>query len=280
MEPTGVAMVTGASRGIGRAVALDLARAGFDVVAAMRNPDDGRDLAAEAGDAIGSVRAERIDMDDPATFTIPDGLRVLVNNAGIERQYLPVEHTDITDWRAVFETNLFGLVELTRRAVTEMRRGGGGVVCNITSSSILAAVPFYAVYRASKAAVSAFGESLRCEVEPFGIRVVEIMPGPIDTDMLARSDRTPEAVGLEGYREMAEASYEGRKAVDHMTTPAPEAAARIRAAILDDRAPLKHGCDDLSVGLLEAWSAAPIALVGSPYEGQGVTGPGERSDDA
>ena len=271
MEPTGVAMVTGASRGIGRAIAVDLARAGFDVVAAMRDPAAGADLAAEVGETSGSIAARRIDMNDPTTFDIPDGLRVLVNNAGIERQYLPVEHVDIADWRAVFETNVFGLVELTRRAIPEMRRTGDGVVCNITSSSILAAIPFYSVYRASKAAVSAFGESLRCEVAPFGIRVIEVMPGPIETDMLAGSDRMPEAVDHEGYREMAEVSYEGRKGVEHMTTPAPQAAQRIRAAILDDASPLKHGCDDLSTGLLDAWSTAPVALLGSPYEGQGQT---------
>ena len=267
MDANGVAWVTGASRGIGRAIALDLAQAGFDVVAAMRDPSDGEGLAALVGDGGGSITVQRLDMDDPDTFAVP---RVLVNNAGIERQYLPVEHVDIADWRAVFETNVFGLVELTARAIPVLRAGGGGVVCNITSSSILAAIPFYSVYRASKAAVSAFGESLRCEVAPFGIRVIEIMPGPIDTDMLAGSDRLPEAAAHEGYREMAEASYAGRKAVDHMTTPAAEAAARVRAAILDDQAPLKHGCDDLSVGLLDAWSAAPVALVGSPYDGQGL----------
>lgn len=270
MDASGVALVTGASRGIGRAIAVDLARAGFDVVAAMRDPSDGDGLVEEVGASGGSITVQRIDMDDPDTFVVPDGLRVLVNNAGIEREYLPVEHVDIADWRAVFETNVFGLVELTARAIPVLRAGGGGVVCNVTSSSILAAIPFYSVYRASKAAVSAFGESLRCEVAPFGIRVIEIMPGPIDTDMLAGSDRLPEASAHEGYREMAEASYEGRKAVDHMTTPAPVAAARITAAILDDHAPLKHGCDDLSVGLLDAWSAAPVALVGSPYDGQGL----------
>lgn len=259
-------MVTGASRGLGRAIALDLARAGFDVVAAMRDPAAGTDLADEVGDMTGSIVAAHIDMDDPDTFVIPDGLRVLVNNAGIERQYLPVEHVELDDWRAVFETNVFGLVELTRRAIPEMRRGGGGVVCNVTSSSILAAVPFYAVYRASKAAVAAFGETLRCEVAPFGIRVVEIMPGPIDTDMLARSDRTPEAIDHDGYQEMAEEAYAGRKSVEHMTTPAADAAARIRVAILDDGAPLKHGCDDLAIGLLDAWRADPEALLGSPLD--------------
>ena len=147
--------MTGASRGIGRAIALDLANAGFDVVAAMRNPADGADLAAQVGDGGGSISVQRIDMDDPDTFVVPDGLRVLVNNAGIEREYLPVEHVDLADWRAVFETNLFGLVELTGRAIPVMRAGGGGVVCNVTSSSILAAIPFYSVYRASKAAASA-----------------------------------------------------------------------------------------------------------------------------
>ena len=274
MQAQGVAMVTGASRGIGRAVAVDLARAGFDVVATMRTPDDGAALADEVGDTSGSITVERLDVDDPSSMFVPPGLRVLVNNAGIERQYLPVEHVEMDDWRAVFETNVFGLIDLTRRAVPELRRQGGGVIANVTSSSILAAIPFYSVYRASKAAVSAFGETLRCEVAPFGIRVVEIMPGPIDTDMLARSDRVPEASDRPGYEEMAAAAYEGRKAVEHMTTPAPEAAARIRAAILDDAAPLKHGCDDLATGLLEAWSADPIALVGTEYAGQGIAEPG------
>ena len=65
-------MVTGASRGIGRAVAVDLARAGFDVVAAMRDPAAGADLAREVGDGTGSVTVQRIDLDDASTFVIPD----------------------------------------------------------------------------------------------------------------------------------------------------------------------------------------------------------------
>ena len=174
MEARGVALVTGASRGIGRAVAIDLAEAGFDVVASMRNPDDGADLADLVQAGPGSVVVTHLDMDDPSTMEVPEGLKVLVNNAGVERQYLPVEEVNIDEWRAVFETNLFGLVELTRRAIPEIRKQGGGVICNVTSSSILAAVPFYSIYRASKAAVSAMGESLRCEVADFGIRVVEV----------------------------------------------------------------------------------------------------------
>src|SRR5438034_255775 len=80
----------------------------------------------------------------------------------------------------------------------------GGVICNVTSSSVLAPVPFYAPYRSSKAAVGAIGESLRAELAPFGIRVLDIMPGPIDTDMLTGSGEPPAAIEYDGYREMAQ----------------------------------------------------------------------------
>ena len=130
----------------------------------------------------------------------------------------------------------------------------GGVVCNVTSSSIFAPVPFYAPYRASKAAVSVLGESLRTELAPFGIRVLEIMPGPIDTDMLAGSDRPAHAVDYPAYSAMAARMYEGRKGkVEGMITPTADAARAIGDAILDDDAPLRVGCDPLSVGMLDAW---------------------------
>jgi len=262
VEASGTVLVTGASRGIGRAVAIDLARAGFDVVATMRNPADGARLEDEVPEGPGSIRTARLDVDAPESIEIPAGLKVLVNNAGIERQYLPLESTPEADWRAVFETNLFGLVAVTRAAIPAMRDAGGGVICNVTSSSVLAAVPFYSLYRASKAAVSALGESLRMEVAPLGIRVVEVMPGPIETDMLAHSDRVPEAAALPGYRELALESHEQRKAVQGSTTPVVEAARRIRLAIMDEDGPLKTGCDPLADGLLEAWRNDPVALLG------------------
>ena len=212
MEPAGVAVVTGASRGIGRGIAVDLARAGFDVIATMRDPKAGEDLVDEVGEASGSITVQRLDVDDPPSIELPSDLRVLVNNAGIERDYLPVEHVPMDQWRDVFETNVFGLVEVTERAIPVLRANGGGVICNVTSSSILVPVPFYAVYRASKAAVSALDDTLRVELAPFGIRVVEIMPGPVESDMLYDSDRMSEAAEHEEYRAMAEAVYEGRKA--------------------------------------------------------------------
>ena len=258
MEASGIALVTGASRGIGRAVALDLAARGFDVVATMRNPAAGESLAAEAAAAGASLRVERLDVTDHDTIVIPDGLRVLVNNAGVEAPHPPFEHTPLDLWRTMFETNVFGLIEVTRRAIPALRATGGGVICNVTSSSILAPVPFYAPYRSSKAAVMAIGESLRTELMPLGIRIVEIMPGPIDTDMLEDSDRPAEAIEYPEYAPMAQKMYDGRKvSVADMVTPTADAARAIGDAILDDDGPLRYGCDPLSVGMLDAWRQTP-----------------------
>ena len=256
MQPHGIAVVTGASRGIGRAVAIELAHRGFDAVATMRDPEAGTELA-DLG-----IRVQRLDVTEPSSMDLPQGLRVLVNNAGVESDNLPVEVMPIESWRTLFETNVFGLIEVTRRAIPLMRSTGGGVICNITSSSTLAPVPFMAAYRATKAAVTAIGESLASEVAQFGIRVVEIMPGPIETDMLlasdklAGSDRPAPAVEHERYRSLAEKMWEGRQGVRNSYTPATEAARRIVDAICDDDGPLRYGCDPLSEGMLQGWNTS------------------------
>jgi len=246
MEPHGTAVVTGASRGIGKAVALELSARGFDVIATMRDTADAKDLDG--------VRVERLDVTDPSTINLPDDLRVLVNNAGVESDNLPLEFMPDDGWRKLFETNVFGLVNVTRAAIPIMRANGGGIVCNITSSSELAPVPFLGTYRASKAAVTALGESLAAEVAQFGIRVVEIMPGPIETEMLLASDRPAAAIQHAEYKALAERMWEGRQGVRASYTPAPEAARRIADAILDDDGPLRYGCDPLSEGMLAGWN--------------------------
>jgi NAD(P)-dependent dehydrogenase (short-subunit alcohol dehydrogenase family) len=251
VKAEGIALVTGSSRGLGRAVALELAARGFEVVATMRCPDDGSDLPTLAAARGGQLRVERLDVTDPKSSALPDGLRVLVNNAAIEARYLPVEHQPLSAWREVFETNLFGLVEVTRRAIPKLRASGGGVVCNVTTASLQAPMPFFAAYRASKAAVSALGETLWSELAPFGIRVVEVLVGPVDTDMLTASDRMPEAAAYEEYRDQAERAYLGRKTVAGNVTPAGTAAASIAEVILGSDTALRYGCDPLGRSLLE-----------------------------
>jgi NAD(P)-dependent dehydrogenase (short-subunit alcohol dehydrogenase family) len=253
MQPDGIAVVTGASRGIGRAVALELATRGFDVVATMRDPAAGAGLEEEAGEAGARLRVEKLDVTRPETIDLPDGLRVLVNNAGVERENLPVEETPLDLWRNMFETNVFGLVEVTRRAIPKLRDAGGGVICNMGSSSILAPVPFYAAYRASKAAVSALSMTLRAELAPQRIRVVEIMPGPVDSDMLRHSQETAIRPSGEPYQSAAAHMNSNKSMVATMIQPTADAARLIVDAILDDDGPMRYGCDPMSAGMIEAW---------------------------
>ena len=251
MDITGSALVTGASRGIGRAVAIELADRGFDTVATMRHPDAGDGLP---GATTGRLTVARMDVNDPDTYSLPGALRVLVNNAGVDSAYLPVEHGQIDDWRDVFETNVFGLVGTTMAAIPVLRDNRPAVVCNISSSSIFASVPFYSAYRAAKAAVSAFGDTLRVEVALSGIRVVEVLPGPIDTDMFQLSTGEPAAAGFDRYRPMAERATQLRQeTADPMVATPAAAAALIVDAILDDDGPMRYGCDPLSIGLLDLW---------------------------
>ena len=248
MEIGGTALVTGASRGIGRAVAVELAARGFAVVAGMRNPDDGADLAG------GRITVERIDVTDPATISLPTDLRVLVNNAGVDLDHTPLEHTDVDAWRAMFETNVLGVVHTTRAAIPVLRANAPAVIATVTSSSILASVPFYAGYRGTKAAVSALCDTLRAEMAPFGVRVVEILPGPVDTDMFQVTQGLGPAARYDAYRTMAEAAEEGRRLhADPMVVTPAAAAVAIVDALLDDGGPMRYGCDPLGTGVLDLW---------------------------
>jgi len=197
MDATGTALVTGAGRGLGKATALELARRGFDVIATMRDTAAAGALLEAASSEGLAMRVEHLDVTRPDSIRMPDELSLLVNNAGVDVEYLPVEHAPIEMWRRAFETNVFGLIEVTRRAIPPLRAAGSSVICNVTSAAVLFPMPLYAAYRAGKAAVSSLGESLRAELAGFGIRVIEIMPGPIDTDMLAASAREPEGAAFD-----------------------------------------------------------------------------------
>lgn len=265
MEPRGTALVTGAGRGIGRGVAIALARRGFDVVATMRDPSAGADLAAAVADvaasdpsagAPGSIEVRRLDVTDPDPSVVPAELRVVVNNAGLDAPTDAVEELPLEALRAVLETNVVGLIAVTQLALPALRAAGGGVLCNVTSASLFVPMPFFGAYRASKAAVSAFDESLRAELAPFGIRVVEIVPGPVDTDMLAASGPTPDAAASAVYGALGDRVGELRRAIEGESTPVAVAAEAIVDAICDDGAPLRVACDPVGAGLLEAWRAA------------------------
>jgi NAD(P)-dependent dehydrogenase (short-subunit alcohol dehydrogenase family) len=236
-------------------VAIELARRGFSVVATMRDPSAGSDLSDQVGEGGGPMRIETLDIRNVGTFRYPDDLRVLVNNAGARSANLPVEETAMEDWRDVFETNVFGTVDMIRRAVPILRQHGG-VICNITTSSLLPSLPFFGTYRASKAAISVLSETLRVELAPFGIRVVEILPGPIDTQMFRTSVmfKVPEAAQYEPYRRVAQEHFPALRFLDQgLITPPARAAVAIVDAICEDDGPMRYGCDPMSIASLEEW---------------------------
>ena len=154
----------------------------------------------------------------------------------------------------MFETNVFGTVALTSAAIPTLRDNRPSVICTITSSSIIAAVPFFSAYRASKAAASAFCDSLRVEVAPFGIRVVEIMPGPVDTDMFRLSTGDLDATRFPGYRALADIAGELRRAhADPRVVDPAAAASAIVDAIVAHSGPMRYGCDPVSHELIDLW---------------------------
>lgn len=173
------ALVTGASRGIGLAVAEDLART-YDVVLVGRS---GESLQRVADDLPGASVLVLDVADEHAVdlAVLPDRLDVLAHAAGIS-EHGTVEEVSRGDWRQVFETNVFGVAHLTARALPALRAASGTVVL-VNSGAGLFSTPGNSVYSASKFALRTFGDCLREEERENGVRVVSIHPGIVDTDM-------------------------------------------------------------------------------------------------
>jgi NAD(P)-dependent dehydrogenase (short-subunit alcohol dehydrogenase family) len=256
MDASGSALVTGASRGIGRAVALELGRRGFAVVATVRAAETGTTLLADAAAEGIDLSVRELELVEVTPLDLPDDLRVVVNNAGAQEGYLPVEAVPLDLVRHSIEVNLIGQIAVLHQAIPILRARGAGVICTITSSSILLASPFFAAYRASKAAMSAVCETMLVELAPFGIRVLEVLPGPVATDGLAGSDHV-DAVELDAYRAAAERMMASRGRVHDLAVTPEAAAVRIADAIVADDGPMRLSTDPMGDGLLDEWRRLP-----------------------
>lgn len=265
-----LAVVTGASRGIGKAVALEFLNRGYEVLATVRAPEAGKALVEAAGDAADRLSWAEVDIARPGDFTYPAATRILVNNAGYRGPYLAMEDSTQDEWRTAIEINVLGTAEMIRRVIPVLRAGGGGTICNVTSSSLLIPMPFFSVYRATKAAVSALGETLRSELEPLGIRVLEIMPGAIDTDMARDSlmYRAPEAADNPVYAERAQRLQGFSAAAAASITSAESAAKDVVDAVTGGEDTLRFGCDDGSRGLLARWRSGSDEEMMKPFVAQ------------
>jgi NAD(P)-dependent dehydrogenase (short-subunit alcohol dehydrogenase family) len=181
----GSVLVTGSSTGIGRATALRLDRAGFQVFAGVRNRGDAESLEAEASDRLEPVIIDVTEADTIAVTAqrieqVTGGrLAGLVNNAGIVVAG-PIETLDIDSLRRQLEVNLTGQVAVTQALLPQIRAARGRIAF-IASIGGRMALPYLFPYHASKFALEALGDSLRQEMRPFGVQVSIVEPGSIAT---------------------------------------------------------------------------------------------------
>jgi NADP-dependent 3-hydroxy acid dehydrogenase YdfG len=228
-----VALVTGASSGIGEATALALAEAGAAVAIGARRRDRLDALAEKLADGATRVLALDLDVTDEQacrdavarTRAELGGLDVLVNNAGV-MLLGTIVGADPEDWRRMVSTNVLGLMYMTHAAIDGMVEQGSGDVVNISSVAGRTARKGAGVYNASKWAVNAFSESLRQEVTARGVRVSLVEPGAVATEL---SSHITQEEAREASRKMAESmrtlqSDDIARAIVYVVTQPPHVA--------------------------------------------------------
>jgi NAD(P)-dependent dehydrogenase (short-subunit alcohol dehydrogenase family) len=191
MKMSKVFLVTGSSRGLGRQIAETVLAAGHSLVATARTPSQLDDLAARYGDR---VRTVALDVTDEAAaqaavrtaVTAFGRLDVVVNNAGYANS-AAVEDMTLADFREQVDTNLFGVVNVTKAALPVLREQGGGHIVQISSVGGRVTTPGLSAYQAAKFAVGGFSEVLAAEVGPLGIKVTVLEPGGMRTDWAGSS---------------------------------------------------------------------------------------------
>jgi NAD(P)-dependent dehydrogenase (short-subunit alcohol dehydrogenase family) len=226
-------VVTGASTGMGAATARELARRGFHVLAGVRREIDADALRGEG------IEPHILDItvesdvaaiaDRVAADPLGRPLRALINNAGIAVN-APVEALPIAEWRRQFEVNLFGHVAMIQALMPSLLRSSGTVV-NISSVGGKVALPTYPAYAGTKFALEALSDSMRREVNDFGVKVVVVEPGAVKTEMAQRGVATADrlkagmtADQLERYGGLIDAMSSLARSFDTDGVPAERAA--------------------------------------------------------
>lgn len=242
-EPAKVWLITGSSSGFGRILAEQALARGDRVVATARRPEQLDDLRLRYPDAVLPLA---LDVTDPQALANAIAqtdarfgrLDVLVNNAGFGLVGA-VEELQPHEYRPMFETNLFGLLEMTRAALPLMRRSGGGRIVNLSSVGGFTGRAGFGLYNASKFAVEGLSEALAQEVAPFGIKVIIVEPGAFRTAFLGRSITTG-AVRLPEYESTSGATRDFSDAADGAQPGDPEKGmALLLKSVLADEPPLR-----------------------------------------
>lgn len=199
-------LITGASSGIGKATAALFQEKGWNVVATMRTPEKDQDLAKRD-----NVLVTRLDVTDAASIAaaVDAGIGrfgridVLVNNAGYGA-YGPLEAFSMDKIRRQFDTNVIGLLEVTKALLPHFRANGDGVIVNISSIGGKMAFPLGTLYHGTKFAVEGLSEALSFEMEEIGVTVKIVEPGAIATDFGGRSFDFTNDEGMAEYQRVVQ----------------------------------------------------------------------------
>jgi len=251
-------LITGSSTGIGRATAVELARAGHTVIATMRRRESAADLTAlaQAEKLALSVLGLNVTSDASVASAFAEArqrcgpIDVLVNNAGIGRGFA-IEDASMDDFRITMETNFFGALRCIKAVVPEMRERRTGCIVNITSVAGRIASSPQGAYASSKWALEALSEVLAQEVRPFGVRVAVVEPGVIATPIFDKvPDPKPSVYpGVRRMRALFAAS------LSMVQIPPSVVAAKIREIIESGTLVLRHPVGPDAAAMLESRKA-------------------------
>ncbi|HIK16857.1 MAG TPA: SDR family oxidoreductase [Leptolyngbyaceae cyanobacterium M33_DOE_097] len=253
--------VTGASSGIGKATVDIFQRNGWNVVATMRSPETATDLTEQ------NVLRLRLDVTESGSIQAAveaaiakfGSIDVLVNNAG----YALIgtfEACTPEQIQRQFETNVFGLMNVTRAVLPGMRDRNTGTIINLSSIGGRMAFPLYSLYHATKWAVDGFSDSLQYELEPFNIRVRIIEPGPIKTDFYSRSLDLATQPHLTAYDAIAQKVLPNLKRIGETGSPPEVTAAVIYQAAIDPSKRLRYPAGGNASALLALRKYLPDVL--------------------
>jgi NAD(P)-dependent dehydrogenase (short-subunit alcohol dehydrogenase family) len=266
-DGTGTVVVTGASRGIGRATAHALVDAGLAVYGTVRSSTDADDMARATDGMVTPLLCDvtdRASVAEAAAFVAEReearGLMGLVNNAGIARAG-PLEMLPVEAWRESFEVNVLGVVRVTRAFLPLLRQGRGRIV-NVSSASALVPIPFLGPYVTSKTALDRLSQILRLELRPWGIAVVSVQPGLVDTGIAGRSLEVSEELLAEasaGVRALYEPVISRMRRAGQERTlrgTSPDRVARTILRTLTVRRPRRTyhvGCEPKLLAIADRW---------------------------
>ena len=230
-------LITGCSSGFGLEIARYFLARDWQVVATMRTP------RADVLPPSERLRVLPLDVTDTESIRkaveAAGPIDVLVNNAGLGAAS-PAELVPMATVREIFETNTFGTIALTQAVLPQFRQRKAGVIVNVTSSVTLKALPLLAVYRASKAAVNAFTESMALEVEPFGVRVRLVLPGRApDTRFAENAGAHIHGFDHAAYADLAGKVVAGMQDTSSPVTRAQDVAEAVWRAATDPSSPMR-----------------------------------------